>query len=75
MAPTMNIAIKKLEEHATGFFDDLLRVVEAVFEMKDFQMPSRAHVKRLLRQDSFWGFVALADDRVIGGLTAYILPQ
>lgn len=34
-----------------------------------------AYIDRLLRQDSFWAFAAIEDDRVVAGLTAHVLPM
>lgn len=34
---------------------------------------SDAYLERLLARDDFWAFAALADDEVIGGLTAHVL--
>lgn len=36
---------------------------------------SDAYVDRLLQRDSFWAFAAIEERRVIGGLTAHVLPM
>ena len=34
-----------------------------------------AYLDRLLQRDSFWAFAAIEEGRVIGGLTAHVLPM
>ena len=36
---------------------------------------SGAYLGRLLQRDSFWAFAAIEEGRVIGGLTAHVLPM
>lgn len=36
---------------------------------------SDAYLDRLLQRDSFWAFAAIEEGRVIGGLTAHVLPM
>lgn len=54
----------------------MVRLFEVVFEMKDFTPPSTTHLARVLADNHFMAFVA-EDGRgdVVGGLTAYALPQ
>ncbi|RYY19941.1 MAG: GNAT family N-acetyltransferase [Chitinophagaceae bacterium] len=69
----MDIEVKKL---AVGDVDDficLVRVFEEVFEMIDFIMPPRDYLAALLQKDTFSAFVAIADDTIVAGLTAYTL--
>lgn len=37
--------------------------------------PDDAYLQRLLASDTFVAVAALADERVVGGLTAYVLPK
>ena len=67
--------IKKLGTKDLEKFLALIRLFEQVFEMKDFKLPDEKHLKQLLDKDDFFVFVALADQTVIGGLTAYSLQQ
>jgi ribosomal protein S18 acetylase RimI-like enzyme len=46
---------------------------EEVFEMTDFKMPPAAYLQTLLEKEHIIFYVALADEEVIGGLTAYVL--
>ena len=36
---------------------------------------SDAYIDRLLKRDCFWAVVAIDDDKIVGGLTAHILPM
>lgn len=71
----MHVSIEKLEAHAIDQFIELIRVFDVVFDMDGFKMPPSAYLQRVLAQDTFWVFVAVVDDKVVGGLTAYVLPQ
>jgi aminoglycoside 3-N-acetyltransferase I len=71
----MNIQIKKLTTEDVGKFQKLLQVFEDVFEMTNFAIPEEKYLTRLLAKEDFFVFVALSNDRVIGGLTAYTLQQ
>jgi aminoglycoside 3-N-acetyltransferase I len=71
----MDISIYKLQEKDISKFKELIRLFENVFEMKDFIMPGKEHLERLLSQDTFFVFVAILKDEVVGGLTAYTLQQ
>ncbi|MCW3118132.1 MAG: GCN5-related N-acetyltransferase [Chitinophagaceae bacterium] len=75
MLKDMSIIIKKLTQKDTNKFKELIRVFEVVFEMKNFMMPDDNHLQQLLEKDSFFVFVALSTDKVVGGLTAYTLEQ
>jgi aminoglycoside 3-N-acetyltransferase I len=67
--------IQKLSHQDLDQFIALIRVFEDVFEMEDFQMPDENHLQNLLSTDTFHVFVALVDNQVVGGLTAYTLQQ
>lgn len=36
---------------------------------------SEAYIEQLLKRDSFWAIAAIDDNRVVGGLTAHVLPM
>ena len=55
--------------------DELISVFQVVFEMKGFQRPSQAHVQKLLGRDNFFAVIAKIENKVIGGLTLYVLDQ
>lgn len=66
---------KKLRSEDISYFEDLIVLFEAVFEMKEFVMPKGEYLRGLLGKESFHVFVALKERSVIGGLTAYTLNQ
>jgi aminoglycoside 3-N-acetyltransferase I len=71
----MDIQIKRLGQDDLHKFIELIRVFEDVFEMKYFQIPDEIHLRGLLARNDFFVFVALANNKVVGGLTSYILQQ
>ncbi|HTE28283.1 GNAT family N-acetyltransferase [Flavitalea sp.] len=71
----MNIEIRKLTDSDPDHFLNLITVFEEVFEMADFSMPPRDYLQQLLLKDTFSVFVAISNDEVIGGLTAYTLES
>ena len=71
----MSIEIKKLGNHEIDKFKELIRLFEDVFEMENFEMPDENYLEQLLEKDSFFVFVALLQDKVVGGLTSYTLQQ
>jgi aminoglycoside 3-N-acetyltransferase I len=71
----VNVEVKKLTRQDIDQFTALIRVFEDVFEMENFVMPDEAYLQNLLATDSFFVFVALSDNAVVGGLTCYILQQ
>jgi aminoglycoside 3-N-acetyltransferase I len=71
----MNIEIKKLSEADIDKFKQLIFLFEDVFEMKDLKIPDNNHLQPLLKKDTFFVFVALFENNVVGGLTFYTLPQ
>ncbi|CAN5314883.1 N/A [soil metagenome] len=71
----MNLEIKKLDHQDIDQFIALIRVFEDVFEMKNFKMPDKDYLQKLLEKEDFFAFVALVEDQVVGGLTSYTLQQ
>ncbi|MES2645797.1 MAG: GNAT family N-acetyltransferase [Bacteroidota bacterium] len=71
----MNIEIKKLTNNETDHFLQLLHIFNNVFEWDNFSNPNPLQLKRLLDNKFFIVFIAIADDVVVGGLTAYILER
>jgi len=71
----MNVEIKKLHTSDITLFLALIRLFEDVFEMQNFKMPDEKYLQELLHQDGFYVFVAMIDNQVVGGLTAYTLQQ
>jgi len=71
----MNIQIQKLKHTDIDKFIDLIRVFEDVFEMTNFTIPAETYLMQLLAKEDFFVFVAVLDNNVVGGLTAYTLQQ
>ncbi len=70
------MVVSKLSSDDIDLFIELIQLFEEVFEMKNFKMPDKSHLQRLLNKEDFKVIVAQADDgQVIGGLTLYILHQ
>ncbi|MEO6130740.1 MAG: GNAT family N-acetyltransferase [Saprospiraceae bacterium] len=67
--------IKQLTSQDLILFQELIFVFEDVFEMKNFAIPNQNHLQNLLDKPDFMVFVALLENKVVGGLTAYILPS
>ncbi|MEO5674746.1 MAG: GNAT family N-acetyltransferase [Chitinophagales bacterium] len=71
----MDIEIKKLTKQDLDNFIELINIFENVFEMKNLKMPDETYLQQLLEKDDFFVFVALLDNKVVGGLTSYIMHQ
>jgi len=72
---TMDVQIKKLDSQDIGQFLELIRVFEDVFNMENFNMPDKDYLQTLLKEETFFAFVATIDNQVVGGLTSYTLRQ
>ncbi len=72
---TDQLKIAKLGKNDLQRFMELIGLFEKVFEMKDFSMPSSSHLQELLNRSNFLVFAAVLDNKVVGGLTAYVLEQ
>jgi ribosomal protein S18 acetylase RimI-like enzyme len=71
----MEIEIIKLSHKDIDKFAALICLFEEVFEMTDLTIPQEKHLQQLLAKEDFFVFVAVADSKVVGGLTAYSLQQ
>ncbi len=69
----MEFKIEILDRNNLSGFKELLRVFENVFEMADSRMPGDPHLESLLQKPDFFCIVASNNDKIIGGLTVYIL--
>lgn len=70
-----DLNIQKLGPADIALFEELIKLFEEVFEMKDFAMPDSQHLNNLLADETFAAFVAVEGNKVIGGLTTYTLKQ
>lgn len=71
----MKTEIKKLDKQDIDKLMALIRLFEDVFEMDGLKMPDKQYLQQLLEKDGFFVFVAQAKNRVVVGLTCYILQQ
>ncbi|HSF87821.1 MAG TPA: GNAT family N-acetyltransferase [Saprospiraceae bacterium] len=71
----MEFEIKILGTANLEAFTQLLDVFDIVFEYEASPRPDDAYLERLLNKDSFIVIVAMQEDTVIAGLTAYVLDQ
>jgi GNAT superfamily N-acetyltransferase len=71
----MSVKVKRLDKKDLDQFLAIIGVFEEVFEMKGFHMPGEKYLQALLAKEGFMVFVALQEEKVVGGLTAYTLEQ
>ena len=71
----IEISVAKLGEHDLEKFIEVIRLFEEVFEMKNFTIPPSEHLQAILAKKDFFVFAASWDNKVVGGLTAYVLEQ
>lgn len=71
----MKTQIQLLKPSDLEELNDLISVFEDVFEMKDLKRPNETHLQGLLKKDTFLAITAKAENKIIGGLTVYILDQ
>jgi ribosomal protein S18 acetylase RimI-like enzyme len=71
----MNIELIQLDVTQAKELMDLLLIYEDVFGMHDFEMPPVSYLEQLLEKEHILFFVARHNDRVVGGLTAYLLSS
>lgn len=71
----MNPTFLKLEPTHLEYLIQLLSVYETEFGMMDFRFPGDIHLLRLLYNKNIVFYVAICDNKVVGGLTAHTLPS
>lgn len=64
--------IKKLEKNETSEFRNLIEIFKDVFE-NDRHTPDNNYLSRLLSNADFRVFIVKVENKVVGGLTIYIL--
>jgi aminoglycoside 3-N-acetyltransferase I len=69
------ITIKKLAGQDIDEFVELIELFAEVFAMENFTLPNRVYLREVLSKPAFIAMVALDGQRVVGGLTAYVLEQ
>jgi aminoglycoside 3-N-acetyltransferase I len=66
--------INRLSKNEIDDFRDLIEIFKIVFE-NDIQIPSNQYLSKLLSNPDFIVFVVKIENKVVGGLTVYILHQ
>jgi aminoglycoside 3-N-acetyltransferase I len=64
--------IKKLDIQEISEFQDLINIFKDVFD-NDRPMPNSIYLRKLLLNQDFMAFVVKVENKVIGGLTIYVL--
>lgn len=70
-----DISVRVLSPADIVEFAELVNLFSEVFEMKGFVRPSEGHLQKVLGSANFLVLVAQQRERVIGGLTVYILER
>lgn len=71
----MSTQLKILSPNEISSFKELITVFEKVFEMANFSIPEDPYLQKTLENPDFFVVVYLENDKVIGGLTVYVLHQ
>lgn len=69
----MEILFKKLSTTDVADLNQLIHVYAAAFEMGDIELPSSEYLETLLKKEHLIFLTVIFENKVIGGLTAYIL--
>lgn len=71
----MSINIKVLATNEISAFCELIKVFELTFEIENYKRPNITHLQNLLSKDYFIAIVAINNQKVVAGLTLYLLEQ
>lgn len=69
------IRITKLTDQEIDQFIGLITLFEEVFEMDALERPSDTHLKNVLSKPGFMAFIATEGDKIVGGMTVYLMEQ
>lgn len=72
---TLKTDIKILEPYDLDDLNELISVFQVVFDMKNFERPSQGHLQKLLSKEDFFAVIAKTENRIVAGLTLYVLDQ
>ena len=67
--------IQILQSNNLEELKELIAVFEEVFEMKNFRLPPDEHLQKLLEKATYFPVIAKIENKIVGGLTVYILDQ
>jgi len=71
----MNLELQILQSQNIEELKELVSVFEVVFEMKNFKLSGEKHLQQLLDKKTFFAVIAKSNNKIIGGLTIYVLDQ
>jgi aminoglycoside 3-N-acetyltransferase I len=71
----LNLEIQILKSDDLEGLKELITVFENVFEMENFKLPNETHLQRLLKKETFIAVVAKTENKIMAGLTVYVLDQ
>lgn len=71
----MDFKIKQLHSPDIEQFKELVEIFVDVFEMDNFILPDTNYLQEILNRQNFISLVAIFDNKIIGGLTSYVLPS
>ncbi len=74
-AVDLETEIQILQPNNIEELNELISVFENVFEMKGFERPSQTHLQNLLNKENFFAVIAKTENKIIAGLTVYVLDQ
>lgn len=69
-----NIQIVRLNPGEVSEFRNLLKIFKEIFEIEE-PISDGEHLRKLLSNPNFWVFVVKENERVLGGLTLYVLER
>ncbi len=67
------ISYKQIDN--TADLTSLINLYKEVFELTDATLPPQAHIQTLLDNQGIVFLAAYEEEKVVGGLTAYIMPS
>src|SRR4051812_10154563 len=73
--PMEAFEVKRLGKQDITLAREMIKVFQEVFQMEDTTFPKESHLAALLAKPDFIAYVALHENKVKGGLTAYELPM
>lgn len=71
----MNPEIQIIKSDKLEELKELITVFENVFELRNFKQPNDTHLQKLLDKETFFAVIAKTGNRIIGGMTVYVLHQ
>jgi len=70
----MLVISKKVQPHEPLLLTQLVILYNTVFKNEDAELPAASYLQGLLQKEEIIFFVAVQNNAVVGGLTAYMLP-